>query len=135
MTRSSYYQRMFYAAAIFNWIAAATVIFGASTLQSLGITTPFDPIGGQAFGIFAAVFGLGYYLVGRDITRNEGIVTLGIVGKALIFALFWAHAIAGQVQYSIAMMTISDAIFGILFVEFMLHGRNAAALSSRQASG
>jgi hypothetical protein len=123
MTRRTDYKRMFYAAAIFNWLAAATVIAKASCPSLIALDTPFDPFGGQLFGMLAAVFGYGYFLVGRDPARNEGIVWMGIIGKLLIFALFLAHAMAGTFPFVLVIPTIGDVIFAFLFLEFLLVGR------------
>ena len=122
MTRRTYYKRMFYAAAIFNWLAAATVIAKAC-FPSIAMDTPFDQFGGQAFGLFAALFGYGYFMVGRDPARNEGIVWMGIIGKLLIFALFLGHAIAGTFPFVLVLPTLGDVIFAFLFLEFLLVGR------------
>ena len=123
MTRRTYYKRLFYAAAIFNWLAAATVIAKASFPSLIALDTPFDSFGGQVFGLLAAVFGYGYFLVGRDPARNEGIVWMGIIGKLLIFALFLAHAMAGTFPFVLVIPTIGDVIFAFLFVEFLVAGR------------
>src|SRR5271169_6723863 len=123
MTRRTYYKRLFYGAAIFNWLAAATVIAKASFPTLIAMDSPFDPFGGQVFGLMAAVFGYGYFLVARDPSRNEGIVWMGIVGKLLIFALFLTHAIAGTFPFVLVIPTLGDVIFAFLFLEFLLVGR------------
>ncbi len=119
MTRRTYYKRMFYGAAIFNWLAAATVIAKAAFPTLIAMDSPFDPFGGEVFALMAAIFGFGYFLVARDPSRNEGIVWMGIVGKLLIFALFLAHAIAGTFPFVLVIPTLGDAIFAFLFLEFL----------------
>jgi hypothetical protein len=121
MTRPRYYKAMFYAAAIFNWIAAAGAAFHAS--GALGISLQLDPLGRQLFALFVALFGYGYFIVGRDITRNEGIVWLGIIGKPLAFAVLLVHAIAGEVPFAVVIAGTGDLIFTILFIEFLRNGR------------
>ena len=121
MTRPAYYKAMFYAAAVFNWVMTAALLTGVNV--ALGISIPLDSLGRQLVCLLIAVFGYGYYLVGRDITRNEGIVVLGIVGKVLIFILFLGNAIAGRVSYSILLPASGDLIFVFLFFEFFLNGR------------
>jgi len=123
MSRLTYYKWMFYVAAIFNWLAAATVIAKIVVPGLIPLDTPFNSFGGQTFALFAALFGYGYFLVARDPPRNEGIVELGIIGKLLTFGLFLVHAIAGTIPYALVIPTIGDAIFALLFLEFLLVGR------------
>lgn len=128
MTRANYDKVMFYTAAIWNWLAAAVVLFAAPMLSSrFGISIPFDPLGGQLFCMFVALFGYGYWLVARDPTRNDGIVVLGAVGKVLVFGLFMTYAIGGRIQLAVALPTSIDALFAILFVEFLMSQRALAA--------
>jgi hypothetical protein len=123
MTRRTYYKRMFYAAAIFNWLASASVIAKMSFPSMVPIDSPFDPLGGHAFAVLVAVFGYGYFLLGRDPAQNEGIVWMGIVGKLLMFALFLAHAIGGTFPFVLLIPVFGDVIFAFLFLEFLLAGR------------
>jgi hypothetical protein len=123
MTRPTYYKTMFYAAAIFNWLAAATAIAKAASPSLIAMDSPFDQFGGEVFGLFVAVFGYGYFLVARDPARNEGIVWMGIVGKLLTFALFLAHAMAGTFPFVLVIPIFGDVIFAFLFLEFLLAGR------------
>ena len=124
MTRPAYYKWMFYVAAAFNWIMAAAVLSGANVV--LGIPLPLDVLGKELLCLFIAVFGYGYYLVGRDITRNEGIVVLGIVGKVLFFGLLTANAIAGRVPFRVLLPASGDLLFVVLFFEFLLNGRTSS---------
>jgi len=131
MARVDYNKTMFCVAAIWNWLAAGVVLFATPLLHSrYGISVPFDPLGGQFFCMFVALFGYGYWLVARDPTRNEGIVILGVIGKVLVFALLMTYAITGRVQLAVALPTSIDALFAILFVEFLMSGRPVAAKSA-----
>jgi len=124
VTGSTYYKAMFYVAAAFNWIMAAAVLSGA--IAMVGMSVPLDPLGKEVLCLFIAVFGYGYYLVGRDVTRNEGIVVLGIVGKILFFGLLAGNTIAGRVQYAVLLPASGDLIFVFLFFEFLLNGRTSS---------
>jgi len=123
MTRRTYYRRMFYAAAIYNWLAAAATIAKTVSPSQIPIDSPFDQFGGQVFALMVAVFGYGYFLVGRDPARNEAIVQIGIIGKLLIFLLFLAYAIAGTFPFILMIPAVGDVIFAFLFLEFLLVGR------------
>jgi hypothetical protein len=123
MTRRTYYQRMFYAAAIYNWLAAAATIAKTVFPSQIPIDSPFDRFGGQVFALMVAVFGYGYFIVARDPARNEGLVQIGIAGKLLIFILFLAYAIGGTFPYILMIPACGDVIFAALFLEFLLVGR------------
>ena len=123
MTRATYYPRMFYAAAIYNWLAAAASIAKSLAPAAIPMDTPFDPFCAQVFGLMVAVFGYGYFLVARDVSRNEGIVWMGIIGKLLIFALFLTNAIAGRFPFVLMIPAVGDVIFAILFWQFLSGSR------------
>ena len=123
MSRLTYYRRMFYAAAVFNWLAAAATLAKIAFPSMIPLDSPFDAFGGQVFALMVAIFGYAYFLVGRDPARNEGIVWMGIIGKLLIFALFLAHAIAGTFPFVLLLPAIGDVIFAFLFLEFLFVGR------------
>jgi hypothetical protein len=114
---------MFYLAAIWNWIAASTFLFGASLMSAMGISSPIDGLGKQLFCMMVAVFGLGYYLVARDLSLNRGIVILGIVGKLGVVALIIGNVVAGRVQFAFAVPILVDALFVILFAQFLRNYR------------
>jgi hypothetical protein len=127
MTRGTYYRRMFYAAGIYNWLAAATTIAKTLIPSRVPIDSPFDPFGGQVFALMVAVFGYGYFLVGRDPARNDAMVQIGIIGKLLIFVLFLAYAIAGTFPLVLMIPACGDVIFAFLFLEFLLARRPHSA--------
>ena len=93
----------------------------------LGIVMPFDPLGGQLFCMFVILFGYGYWLVARNPDTNLGIILLGVIGKILVFGLFMAYAFAGRIQFAVALPTSIDALFAILFIEFLMRHRAPAA--------
>jgi len=123
MTRRTYYKRMFYAAAIFNWLAALTTVAKIIFPNQISIDSPFDTFGGEVFALLVAVFGYGYFLVGRDPARNEAMVQIGIIGKLLTFLLFLGNAMAGSFPFVLMIPAVGDVIFAFLFLEFLLVGR------------
>ena len=126
--RGDYDRTMLYIAAIWNWFAAAVVLVAAPMLRSsFGIVMPFDALGGQLFCMFVAIFGYGYWLVAREPDANHGIILLGVIGKFLVFGLFMAYAIGRRIQFAVALPTAIDALFAILFIEFLMRHRRSAA--------
>ena len=121
---TEYYRRLFLVAAAWNFLMGLSLLFGENAMRAMtGVGTPFDPLGKQLFASLVLVFGLGYYIVSRDLSRNEGIVLLGIVGKVLVIALFSIHAALGDISFLLAAPTIVDLVFAALFVEFLWRGR------------
>jgi hypothetical protein len=121
--RGTYNQRMFYAAAIYNWLAAAATIAKSLAPAAIPLDTPFDPFCAQVFGLLVAIYGYGYFLVARDPARNEGIVWMGIVGKLATFALFLAYAIAGRFPLPLMLPAAGDVVFAFLFLQFLFGAR------------
>ena len=127
MDRDQYYRLMFYASAIWNWTATLTFLFGESMVRSItGATIAFDPMSKQLFCGCVLAFGIGYWIVARDISRNRGIVWIGIIGKLMVVVVFFGHAIAGTVPYAFAAPTIIDVVFVGLFAEFLANHPQSA---------
>ena len=72
------------------------------------------------------VFGIGYYLVSRDVNKNRGIVWMGVIGKlCFFFFLTYSYLIAKSTILSFLGGT-GDFIFTILFLNFLWQTRNEA---------
>lgn len=69
---------------------------------------------------FIVTFGIGYLMVGRDISQNRGIVVLGIIGKTLFFAACSSAYFSGVVNAMVLLTGIIDMIFVFLFAEFLV---------------
>jgi hypothetical protein len=127
-SNSEYYRRVFLIAAAWNVVMGLLLLFGENAMRAIaGVRIPFDPLGTQLFVGFVLVFGFGYYLVARDLTRNEGIVLLGIVGKLLAVSLFFIHAALGDISFFLAAPTAGDLVFAAMFAQFLWRGRQAPA--------
>ena len=73
------------------------------------------------------VFGIGYYMVYRDMYSNKNIVILGIIGK-LGFAIIFAYnmiAYRNQVPMFFLIPLIGDLVFVVLFWAFLNFARKA----------
>ena len=126
MPKQDYYKKMFFVGAIWNWAATSTFIFGYKILFPLfGMELPGYPVFLMMFLGLCFVFGIGYYWVSRDLTKNHGIVKMGIIGKLIVFVgLSWA-GITGQVHFILVGPGIVDLVFAILFIEFLNTYKNA----------
>lgn len=121
MKRANYFKNLFFIGAIWNWLGTLTFAFGYKLLLPLfNMELPRFPVFLLLFLGLAFVFGIGYYWVSRDITKNHDIVRLGIIGKLVVFVgLLWAGLI-GQIAGILVGVGVVDLIFAILFIEFLI---------------
>jgi hypothetical protein len=124
--RSRYYRAMFLAAAVWNMFSAGGVLFllsSAKYRRAAGFPGTPDTIALQLLACCLFVFGLGYYWVSRDLSRNRDLVKLGVIGKPLVFLVFFGHAVAGEISILLAGPSLVDLLFGALFLEFLVRTR------------
>jgi hypothetical protein len=115
---------MFLIGALWNFIVGAS-FFGLSPLLDtlaplFGIEIPPSLVFYHAFFGFVFGFGIGYYLVARDLNKNHGIVVLGAIEKFYVFILFLIYFVLGYTNFVPMIFVIIDLIFGCLFVEFLI---------------
>ena len=128
-SRMRYYCWLFLAAAAWNALAAGAVLFlltNAAFRIRMGISKPADPLSLQLLASCLLLFGLGYFWVSRALSKNHGLVKLGVIGKTIVFLLFFGHALAGGIPVTIAVPTVVDLLFAVLFLEFLVHWRKEA---------
>ena len=127
--RERYYRLLFVTAAIWNLLTAGAVLFlltDASFRREMGFPGPSDTISLQLLAACLFVFGLGYYWVSRDLSRNRDLVKLGVVGKPLVFVVFLGHAFIKEIPVLLVAPSVVDLLFGALFLEFLLRTRGKA---------
>ena len=81
-----YYRGMFFAAAVWNVFSAGGVLFllgSAKYRQAAGFPGTPDTIALQLLACCLFVFGLGYYWVSRDLSRNRDLVKLGVITEEI----------------------------------------------------
>jgi len=118
LEKTVYYKYMFIIGAIWNLAVAIPLL-----IMSYIITTGLSTLGliyYQAFLNSVILFGFGYYIVGRDINKNHGIVLLGIIGKILVFIFFLTYFILGIMTIFEVLAGTIDLIFACLFIEFLI---------------
>jgi hypothetical protein len=118
---------MFLAAAAWNLLSTGAVLF-LSTDAEFRLRMRFpgsaDTISLQLLASCLLVFGLGYYWVSRDLLKNRDLVKLGVIGKPLVFLVFFGHALAREIQMLLVIPSIVDLLFGALFLEFLMRTRS-----------
>lgn len=127
--RASYYRWLFLAAAVWNAVSAGAVLLiltNAKFRHELEFPGPADTISLQLLASCLFVFGLGYYWVSCDLSRNRDLVKLGVIGKPLVFLVFFGHALTLEIPIGLVLPSIVDLLFGALFLEFLLRTRTKA---------
>lgn len=121
MPKQDYYQKMFFIGAVWNWVATSTFVFGYKILFPLfNMQLPVYPVFFLMFLGLCFAFGIGYFWVSQDLTKNHDIVRLGIIGKLIVFVgLTWA-GITGQVHFIMIGPGVVDLVFAILYIEFLM---------------
>ena len=129
-SKTVFYQRLFFIAALWNIAAAIAVLFIGREFQIEFIFGSSEVVNSFNFNIFyyffwyvVLVLGVGYYIVSRDIMRNRGIAFLGILGKIGLFVIFlYAFSINKATLYSL-LLFFGDFIWGVLFAVFLYQTR------------
>jgi hypothetical protein len=127
--RARYYRWLFVFAAVWNALSACAVLFlltNPKFRQDTGFPGSADTISLQLLASCLFVFGLGYYWVSCDLSRNRDLVKLGVIGKPLVFLVFFAHALAQGIPWPLTVPSVVDVLFGVLFLEFLLRTRGKA---------
>ena len=125
MEKTVYYKWLFIVSAIFNWIMAISFtllsIFFYSTIFTLfGSVAPTTLFFLHSLLGLIAVYGIGYFIVGLDFTKNRGIVYLGILSKLAFFTYCLIYYLLGDLTIVIVILGSFDFFFACLFIEFLL---------------
>jgi len=125
MEKTVYYKWLFIVGAIFNWTMATSFtllsIFFYSTIFTLfGSVAPTTLFFLHSLLGLIAVYGIGYFIVGLDITKNRGIVYLGILSKLAFFTYCLIYYLLGDLTIVIVILGSFDFFFACLFIEFLL---------------
>jgi hypothetical protein len=127
--RGHYYRAVFLAAALWNAMSGAAVLFvltNGEFRERLGLPGPPDKISLQLLALCLLVFGLGYYWVSRNLSRNRDLVKMGVIGKPFVFLVFFGHALAQEIPWVLTLPSLVDLLFGMLFLEFLVRTRQDA---------
>jgi len=119
LDKKKYYMYMLIIGAIWNIIISLLIFLGSffanPGLNELGLVYY------QMFSMVVLLFGIGYYLVGRDLENNHAVISLGVIGKILVFIFMLTYYIMGVVDAMSLVIGIIDFIFAILFIEFLVN--------------
>lgn len=126
------FRPLFYVAALWNLAAAgvalwdpayhARVFFGSDQ----GLASPEAAMNTQILWVSIAFFGIGYWIVARDPSKNHGLVLIAALGKTYTAILWLSSFLMGTVTSFALLGAAGDLIFAGFFAYFLLrtHGSN-----------
>ncbi|MEJ2294022.1 MAG: hypothetical protein P8Y23_04570 [Candidatus Lokiarchaeota archaeon] len=125
MDKVKYYKWLFIIGAFFNWIVSVSFFIGSITIPEIftlfGTTVPPTLFFLHALLGLIFVYGIGYFIVGRDIHKNRGCVWLGIISKLCFFSFCIIYFILGDLALILVIFGSLDFIFACLFIEFIMN--------------
>jgi len=125
LDKKTYYKYLFIIGAIFNWIMGFSFIFlsifDPAIFEEFGTSYPPTLFFLHSLLVLIITFGIGYFIVGMDINKDQGCVILGIVSKMLFFMMCVIYFLIGDLLMIIAILGSLDFIFACLFIEFLIN--------------
>jgi hypothetical protein len=130
------YSRMFLVSAIWNLYLSLGSIFMPELSVKLGfgadaVPTILNNYYTYTFYNFMSasvlVFGIGYYIVSRDVNKNHGIVLIGIIGKLVFFVYYTIAYFTSHCTVLMFLAVLGDFIFSIMFIYFLVQKRKSDA--------
>jgi len=126
------YRLLFYLAAAWN-LSAATIALGFPDFHTQSfftepgaIATPAALLNSRIVWLTVARFGVGYFIVARDPSRNHALVLVAALGKAGV-ALLWFDGYLTQTVGPLALAgSAGDLAFAGCFGLFLFRARGAA---------
>lgn len=117
------WSRLFLVAALFNYAIGLPILLAAHWSYNLCYlpTIGRDPMAIRLwadFGFAVLLIGFGYQLVSRDVSKNRGIVLLGIIAKLFDVVNLAMLFLLGIARPIVLLPALSDAIFVVLFLVF-----------------
>lgn len=116
----SFWRNVFIVSAIFNFLVGASMFFDLTTFaKAQGLEAiPYSPLFSPIIGWFVIVFGLMYLALSQEL-QNKTIALLGLTGKLGIVILVWFAYASGLAPLTMALLTLIDLLFAILFAVFL----------------
>lgn len=127
--RSSFWPKMFIAAALFNFVIGLPIIFVTEWTYTLSFVQDGSEVAANTirfwrdFGFCVFFIGVGYYFIARDTSQNHGLVWLGIFSKLFDVINLSTRYFSGVANFIVMIPAVIDAAFVVLFVWFLLQYR------------
>jgi hypothetical protein len=115
---------MFLVAALWNWILAIVFLIlpriDESYFTTVGLVIPNTLLWLDSFSGLIIAFGIGFYLVSKDMSKNHGLIQMAVFEKFLVFIVGAGWFFFGQASMLVVLVVFVDLIFGFLFIESLL---------------
>ena len=114
------FERIFLFAGMYNIGAAVTFVFGNRWLfQLINIEDLLFPSFMYLAFSFVFVFGIGYIIVSKDLTKNHDIIRLGILSKMLAFFIILHGCIMNILPPILYVAALIDLMWALIFIYFL----------------
>lgn len=125
MDKKTYYKFMFLISGLWN-IAGGALLFilsftSPSVFELSATSEPHTLLFYHSMVALIISFGVGYYIVSKDIKKNEGVVIIGTLVKFLFFLANLVYFLMGDVNFNFVMIGLGDLFFVVLFIEFLMN--------------
>ena len=135
MINANYYKILFLIAGIWNLGAGILCWIGSVFMPDMffkmfGMPSPASLFPFHAMFWLILAFGIGYIIVSRDITKNHGIILIGMLAKILFFIDCIITLSLKEANIMLLGTGIVDLIFAILFIEFLLKTKKVSGQTS-----
>ncbi len=126
MEKIKFYRYLFLLSAIWNWVVALSLFFASIFILDIaapifGMEIPPSLVWFHVVLVLIFLFGVGFYLVSRDLTQNHAVVVIGILEKFSFFIALLIYFILGAINFLAFTLVIVDFVFGCLFLEFLIN--------------
>lgn len=118
----NWYKNMFLAGTLWNLLGGVFIIAATGWIfATAGLQPPRPPVYYYAWIALFMTFGIGYYMVYRDMYGNKNIVILGIIGKLAFATIFMANLLmfCGQAPSFFLIPLAGDLVFVVLYWMFL----------------
>ena len=114
--------------AIWNLLGGAVILgFTYWIFDTAHLTPPHPPLYYQAWVALFMTFGIGYFMISRNLYGNKNLVWLGMIGKLAFSAIFLYNffRFQGEVPHFFLIPVIGDLGFVVLFALFLRFARRS----------
>lgn len=123
MSDQIFWTKVFFGAALFNYAMGLPIFFATEWTYELVYTETItrEPMALSLwadFGIMVILIGYGYQIVSQDVSKNKGIVLLGIFAKLFDVVTLTYRYVIDIAHVIVLVPAFVDAVFMVLFIIF-----------------
>ena len=82
-----------------------------------GLEIPNSMLWFDSFMGLVFVFGIGFYIVSRNLKENHGLIVMACFEKTTVFIIPTLWFLFGQASIWVVLVAAGDLLFGLLFME------------------